>query len=291
MFCFGYNVYSSYLKKDYKEIKIKLIKNQFKIIISFWIVGIAYNFFVNKDCNYLNYIKILFFSKFPPYSEFLMTFVIINLILLIFFNFIKKICQNDTRILIIILISLIFTILPYKNINFYWSELLIRTEKISFPVMPYISLFFVGVYFSKYKPKFSIKISIILCAYSLICLILKKCCFNNLFVRFPPNFAFITLSFVPLYFYYYVAGKISTIFEKNKMFNKLILMGRYTLYFLIISNIIIFIKIWMIDKGLINIKRYDFLLIYIEILVFACLSIKLFRFIKKLKINIGKDLK
>lgn len=281
MFCYGYNVYSSYLKKDYKNVIIRLVRNTLKLIIAFWISGLVYNFLIEKDYNSINYIKILFFLKLPPYSEFLAAFIVINILLLLFFNLIKKISQNNIAIISLIVISLLLTLIPYKNIKFNWSELYFNTEKISFPIISYLSLFLFGICFSKYKPKFSIKLSIVMCIYFFICIILEKYYFKNWIIRFPPSLGYIILSFIPIYFYYYITKIIANILQENKFFNEIIIIGRYTLYFLLMSNIIIFIKKWMLNLGLIKIYKYSLLLIYFEIVIVIYICMKIFVFIKK----------
>lgn len=214
LFCFGYNIYNAYINKEDVLIKKRIIKNFFRLTIAFWISGFLYDYLMLKNNDVINYIKILFFLKLPGYSEFLATFAIIDLFVLMFINQLKFICKNSNYLFLCIGVSLIFTILPCVNNQIPWINLLLKTNDIAFPILPYISLFFVGIYFAKNKPKFSFIVFIIVAI--IIAILIKKDVFG-VSNRFPISMQYIIGSSCLVYLYYYLSKLICNKLERNSI--------------------------------------------------------------------------
>jgi len=217
LFCFGYSTYVAYLTKDFDQVKNKLLKNIYKLIIVFYISGVTYDLLIEKNYEILNYVKILVFLKLPGYSEFLAAFAILNLCILVFFKFLKKITESKKALIICAIISVLSTFMPYEKINFPWANLLIGTLSTSFPILQYTSLFLIGIYFAKYKPKFDIRIFLFTIICSVFYIIKFKAGIEPIAGRFPPRIAFIVGSYMFLYLYYYITLWICSKFSENKI--------------------------------------------------------------------------
>lgn len=212
MFVFGYNSYNAYIKKESSNKKI--LKNMFKLIVAFYISGFAYEFFINQDYEIEKYIKILCFLKLPGYTEFLATFAVLNVFILVFRSKLKKISQNNNYIVIGIIISAFFSIIPTVKENIPWANLFIKTQSVSFPLLPYLNLFFIGIYIAKNKPKFNIVICIIACFMWNIHLIMFL---KHLETRFPISLTYIIGSYLYLYLYYYISNYICMKLKSSKI--------------------------------------------------------------------------
>lgn len=214
IFVFGYNAYNAYIKKEETNIK-KIIKNIFKLILVFYVSGFFYDFFIQRNHKISNYINILCFLRLPGYSEFLATFALLYLFILVFRNRLRKISQKNNYILICIVVSLLFTIIPPVAIYIPWINLILKTRSISFPLLPYLNLFFIGMYIAKNKPKFNVRMLLILFIMWYIHLIMFL---YNLERRFPVSLSYIIGSYLYLFLYYhistYVCMKIKS--EKSK---------------------------------------------------------------------------
>ena len=218
LFCFGYSAYIAYLSKDFEQAKTKLWKNICRITVAFWISGLFYKLLIIKKYNILDYIKMIFFLELPGYSEFLASFAVLNLLILSCFKFLKLLVKRSKNIILIAIVSLIFALLPKIDIDLPWINLLIKTGSVSFPILPYINLFFIGIYFAKEKPKFNV-----------LSLLTSLLCFGIYFIlkqqetmlvlssRFPPGIMFVMASYVFIYLYYYISKYIVLKFETRKL--------------------------------------------------------------------------
>ena len=216
MFVFGYNSYNAYIKTEASNKKI--VKNIIKLIVTFYISGFCTYYFVYQNYDIGNYIKILFFLKLPGYSEFLATFVLLNLLILIFRNKLKEISKNNKYIFICIIISAFFAIIPAVPKKIPWVNLFIKTKNTAFPILPYLNLFFIGIYIAKNKPKFKIETLILLLYMWTIHIIMALL---NLERRFPVSITYIIGSYIYLYLYYHLS-KYVCIKLKNKKIQNII---------------------------------------------------------------------
>ena len=237
MFIYGYNIYNSYIIKS-NSAKKQLL-GILKIIISFWISGILYDFFILNNHDFNNYLNIIFLLKLPPFSEFLITFAIIGIFVLFFKKYIKIICSKNIFIIISIIISLLFSMIPAISVFIPWLNLFIKTYSVSFPVIPYLNLFFLGVYFAKNKPKSNVYCFVILILLYIIFLFLL---INGYATRFPISLPYIFGSYLFIYIYYFVSKKMYENSRYTRVLDKINIIGKNSLQCLLISNIILFMS-------------------------------------------------
>ncbi len=183
-----------------------------------------------------NYIKILFLLRLPSYSEFLVTYVIILIFVIVFNKQLKSICKNNKYIIISIIISMIFFVIPQVKQNIPWLNLFIKTNSISFPVFSYLNLFFIGIWFSKNKPKFCLK-NLYICA--IFYLIFVLCVSLGYTSRFPVSLSYIFGSYLFIYLYFYFSKFLRFKLKDNDVLNAMSIIGRNSLLCLLISNIML----------------------------------------------------
>jgi hypothetical protein len=246
LFCFGYAVGIAYLKKQKENIIGKLIKNCFRTLIAFYISGIAFELLILKDYSIQTLFNTLLLNRMPGFSEFLAGFFLLNLLTLVFFNQLKCILSSKMLILLSITISLVATYMPYNEVPFTFLGLIIgSTHFSSFPIIQYLPYFLLGAYFQQTKMKFKLWHLIV----TIICgLLFLKHVFiaNTPPDRFPPSLLWIIGGAPILYGYYWLSKYLSHKINTNSW---IYIAGEHTLFFLVISNIAIFIL-----KGLFNIK-------------------------------------
>lgn len=273
LFCFGYSAYIAYLRKDKKDIKLKLLKNIIKLLIAFYISGISYFVIVYRSLDIFKIAEIFWLLYIPNYSEFLASFMILNLIILIFFNYFKKILENKKIFITCIVISLILTCIPYNLMKHPWLSLIIGRNGICFPILQYMSLFLFGMYFAKFKPRFRISTML----FTLIAFIIFEIGVSNnwnLVGRFPPKILWIVGSYFFIYILYYFSVYICKRYEESNFLNFILFIGRNTLIFLIISNLIIFIFHRYIPYKEVNVFLAINIYIFVTGMCYICSKIK-----------------
>lgn len=279
LFCFGYAVSIAYLGKNREIIGKKLLMNSLQLLIVFYLSGISYEIFVMKDFSFYNLIKILMLWKIPGYSEFLVSFFILNILTLIFFNQIQRIINRKRYLIIILICSLLFTFIPYDYIFINQLGLLIGSTKFAcFPVAQYIGYYLLGMYFQRNKIQFNLTflmVSIVCSSLLLGYIVITK----DIPSRFPPSIWWVIGSAGFIYVYYLVCIYIV---KKIKNTNLLYFIGENTLYFLLGSNIILFFL-----KGVLNIELNLLLnsIMAISIILICYFLIKLFY---KINLNFKK---
>lgn len=99
MFCFGCSSQLAYIGRfeDRKCIKNKLLKNFIRLLVSFYISGYAYLVFIENNTSILDFLKVLFLWKIPGYSEFLLSFAMINMVIYIFYFKLRDISVNKYK--------------------------------------------------------------------------------------------------------------------------------------------------------------------------------------------------
>lgn len=243
LFCFGYVCNIAYLRKDKKDVKSSLIKNSIKMLLAFYVSGICFEIFViRSDINLISILKIILLYHIPGYSEFLISFALLNIFTYVFFNQIKLILKSK-YIILVIFITLGFTFIPYDMIKINQLGLIIGTTQFaSFPIIQYFSLYLLGMHFHQNNIGFKINYLLIAILSSSI-LVIYYIIFKELPSRFPPSVVWILSPMVYLYLYYLVCKKIT---QNHDTYNWINMIGENTLIFLLSSNIIIFITKYIV---------------------------------------------
>ncbi|HHX60596.1 MAG TPA: hypothetical protein GX707_07760 [Epulopiscium sp.] len=239
VFTFGYTSYIAYFSKYFKDVYRKIIMASFKILGAFYISGISFRVFVeHKPISWELVKNILILKDIPGWSEFIISFALYILIAGILFYPIKRLIEMRLLFWIIVGVLLLTTFISYEKVNSIQLGLLIGTTQFAcFPVVQYMPLYLLGVYFKRYEITMDKRImigAVILSGISLV-----KIALNNwqLPGRFPPTLFWVILPAFPLYLYYGVGHMV----EKHKVrCNILLVLGQNTMAYLLLSNLIIF---------------------------------------------------
>lgn len=238
LFCFGFAVGIAYFGKTKRQVRRNFAINCSKALAAFYISGIAYETLLSSSSfNLKVLLQILVFYHLPGYSEFLASFFALDLLTWVFFNQLKALSQSKPAIVVFVLISLAATFLPYQLVQPNQLGILIgSTHVITFPVLQYFGYYIMGIYFQQHKVvlnKIFLPIAILCSALFVGYVIWVK----DVPGRFPPSIFWIVGAAGFLYGYYLLARKISSVIKKD---NPLYFIGENTLFFLVLSNLIIF---------------------------------------------------
>ena len=271
LFCNGYVSYNAYVSKDLDKLifRKKMISNFFKMLCAFYISGIASSILVCDEVFTFNkLIRIIFLREIPIYSEYLLTFAFIYLLLYVFKDCYKK--MNVLGLLIIFNVSLLLSLIDYSHISIPLLCVFIGCGKyFCFPIIQYFSYYMAGMYLAKNKivfNKYFFGISIFG-----VLLLLFYCFGKGEYPgRFPPSLFFIVGGYLFVYLYYIICKKIKI---RNGCF--LINIGKNSLIYLIISNITMFICYRVVMKYN-NLKLFfsngdKFLILFIIVFILSIL--------------------
>lgn len=238
-FCFGFVNYKVYITRTWPEVKIKLAQNALRILAAYYLSAFSAaillsNFKLEND----RFLRILFFTEMPAYSEFLLAFFLVTAFTLVLFKALKRAVEVPWIMWTIIAISILSTVfIPYQLIHNNQAGLLIGGRNfIGFPVLQYLCYFLAGIMFAKNNLKVGPKMLLLSLLISLP-FFLSILVNHHLPTRFPPGILWVTGPAFLLCVYYAFSLKSESWFGRA---NRILPIGHQTLLYLILSNIFIF---------------------------------------------------
>lgn len=240
-FVFGYvNQIAYFRKDDIQAARKKLLQTAINLLFMFYLSALAYRLLVSDDplrFSWARVFKILIFSDVPTLSEFLLSFFIIALVSYCFISYLKRVTVPVA--LWIITFCLLFTFIPLRWVTVTQLGLITGSrQSYSFPVIPYLPYFLLGVLFAKHQYPFNRKhlVIAILCSIPYLVYFAIKHEYPS---RFPPHIFWLTGAAIYLYLYFTIARMISqsTFMYRFECIEKI---GSATLFYLIVSNILLF---------------------------------------------------
>ncbi|MDF2803896.1 MAG: hypothetical protein K0S61_3799, partial [Anaerocolumna sp.] len=213
----------------------KVIKNILRLMVAFYISSFAYVIFIEgmsfrKD----KILEILLIKRLAGWSEFLIAFAGVLLITIPLVKLLKN--KNIKYLILIGCISLISCSIPAKEVPAILGIVIGGQGSAYYPVIPYYLYFIIGIYFVRKQVKFNLFVlatAILGTGYTVYSYIFISKGWPS---RFPLSLAWLTGAMLFIYGYYL----LSLLLEKTKYFNWLSTIGKYSLYYLLFSNLIIF---------------------------------------------------
>lgn len=241
IFCFGYVGELAYFQKSWGKAAKKMGKNILRILIAFYLSGIAYVALVEGKIFRTDFIReVLFLKKYPGWSEFLVSFSAMLLLGILCYPLFKKV---DGKILILwVLLSGGLCFLPYDKISNSWMALFVGSRHfVTFPVLQYSFFFAAGIWFCRNKIRWKWQLLV-------LCACLEIPCFycymttGYLPERFPVSVQYLFGGCLFVYLYYLLACfleklQIGLVKKAIGYFERV---GAESLYYLLFSNLLIF---------------------------------------------------
>lgn len=252
MFCFGCSAQLAYLGKyeNRKYVREKLLKNFIRLLLCFYISGLAYLILVENDISFLDFFAVILLQKIPGYSEFLLSFAMINVVIYIFYNSLRSMSISKYQSLGMILFSLVSTFIPYNFVNNSILGSFVGTEKYNcFPILQYFPFFIIGMYCQS-NNKFFDKCLWVGTLLATVLITIYVISTRNLPDRFPPSLFWILWPSMFILLYYFVSNKLGNKIKQSKIRLVVDVFGAYTLDYLVISNLLIFSMQRMYGKNI-----------------------------------------
>ncbi len=234
LFVLGYVSQYAYFSKERGYAAKRIISGFFKSLLALYVCGIFFTLFMQRDFSLQGIVDKLLLRELPSYSEFLLSFALLYLLMLLFFPFIKN--MSDRTILLLCACSVVMTFFPYRLVTHPVLASLVGCENLcTFPLAQYGIYFLMGLYLCRKKIVFHKWI----CPLSLLCTTCYLAYHLILWkgpVLFPATFARVLGTTGIVYTYYLIS---------QKSFGKygdmlLTFIGKHTLVILVVHNILLF---------------------------------------------------
>ncbi|WP_372632272.1 acyltransferase family protein [Cohnella sp.] len=240
VFSFGYVSQLSYYGKPFRLAAPRMLMAALKTLFAFYVSGAAFRLFIDgRVLSWANIKPILTLNDMPGWSEFLASFTYLMIVGLILFVPLRRLAEIKWLGFVVAGVLLLTTFIPYGSIHWMkWGPLIGTRDFASFPVLQYFPYYLLGILFARYRIVWDWRV--------LTGAIVASGAFvwkwlstegQPLPERFPPSIWWIVGPALVLYGYYL----LSRLMEKYPApFVPLEAMGRNVLWYLVMSNVLIF---------------------------------------------------
>lgn len=238
VFSFGYASQLAYYSKPLQRAAPRMAVAALKTLIAFYMSGLAYRIYIDGRAISWSTLKpIILLDDMPGWSEFLISFTYLTLVGLILFKPLKWLVERRRIALLTAAALLAATWMPYGSIHVTQLGPLVGTRDFaSFPVLQYFPYYLTGMLFARYRIGWDWRV------------LTASAAATGLFVwrwlqedalpeRFPPSIWWIIGAAFLLYLYYLIARYVGRYMMVSAPIEA---MGRNVLWFLIMSNLLIF---------------------------------------------------
>ncbi|ANS75683.1 hypothetical protein AWM70_14655 [Paenibacillus yonginensis] len=251
VFSFGYVSQLAYYGKSFRQAAPRMLLTGIKMLIAFWLSGAAYRLLIDgRPLGWEGIKPILLVQEMPGWSEFLISFAYLTFMGLVLFAPLKWAVRRKSAGFLIALLLLGTTFIPYGAIHAVKLGPLLGTRDFaSFPVVPYFPYYLIGMLFAKYRTGWDWRVLAGAAAASGLFAWRWLGAEDGLLPeRFPPSVWWILGPAVLLYGYYLLArllerfsdGLLARSPYPVRLFRPLEAMGSNVLWFLLMSNLLIF---------------------------------------------------
>ncbi|SEN60164.1 acyltransferase family protein [Paenibacillus sp. OV219] len=239
VFSFGYVSQLAYYTKSFRQAAPRMLVAAVKTLGAFYVSGLAYRLFIDgKLLSWATVRPILLLQDMPGWSEFLWSFTYLMIAGLILFVPLKALAGRQWLGFAAAGLLLLTTWLPYGSIHAMKLGPLIGTRDFaSFPVLQYFPYYLVGILFARYRISWDWRVLALAAALSGAFLWRLIAHDGALPERFPPSVWWIIGPALLLYGYF-LLGKLMERYPAP--FVVFETMGRNVLWYLVMSNVIIF---------------------------------------------------
>ena len=270
LFCFGFVCCLAYFQGETRRGIVHMLRNMIRLLLAFYISGIAYMAFKEQKIFRKDFLwEILTLRRYPGWSEFLASFAAVLLAGAVLLPVLRK--TNGWVVMAAALISLLACFIPYGKITNPWLALFLGSESYTtFPVLQYSVYFVAGIWAAKRKkwPDWKLFFGAVVLSAPCVWYYWK---YDGLPGRFPPSALFIGGGAIGVWIYHLLAGALAWL--KNvtiigKPVEALSFIGRNSLYYLLMSNLLIFAVAGSKFKYRANEYAYVFYLVLLAILTY-----------------------
>jgi hypothetical protein len=240
VFSFGYVCQLAYYSKPFRQSGPRMLLTAIKTLFAFYVSGTAYRIFIDGRLLSWDNIRPLFLLEdIPGWSEFLASFTYLIFVGLLLFVPLKWLVARRWIGFITAGVLLLTTFFPYGSVHVtQLGPLIGMREFATFPVVQYFPYYLLGMLFARYRIVWDWRV--LTGAVAASGTFLWKWISTeslNLPERFPPSLWWIIGPAVVLYGYMLLSCWME---RYPSPFAPLEAMGRNVLWFLVMSNVLIF---------------------------------------------------
>ncbi|MBB6635759.1 hypothetical protein [Cohnella thailandensis] len=240
VFSFGYVSQLAYYSKPFRRAAPRMGLAALKTLIAFYVSGTAFRIFIDgRPLDWSTIRPILLIRDMPGWSEFLISFTYLMVVGLALFKPLRWLAERQWLGFAAALALLAATFLPYGSVHVPELGPLIGTRDFaSFPVLQYLPYYLVGVLFAKHRIAWDLR-ALAAAAVASGAFLWRWLSADDqaLPERFPPSVWWIVGPALILYGYY----SLSRLMERYPApFAPLEAMGRNVLWYLVLTNVLIF---------------------------------------------------
>lgn len=238
VFSFGYVSQLVYYSKSFNRAAPRMAIAALKTLIGFYISGLAYRVFIDgREISFATIKPILLLQDIPGWSEFLISFSYLTVAGLLLFVPLRWLAERRWIAIVVAASLLAATWLPYGVVHTPQLGPLLGTRDFaSFPILQYFPYYLIGMLFAKYRVVWNWRV-LAVAGIATALFIWKWLSADALPERFPPSVWWIIGPALLLYGYYLAARFME---RYAVLFLPFEAMGRNVLWYLIMSNILIF---------------------------------------------------
>jgi len=238
VFSFGYASQLAYYAKPFRQAAPRMVKTAVKTLLAFYISGTAFRLFIDgRVLDWGTIRPILLLKDMPGWSEFLASFTYLILLGMILFHPLRLLVERKWAGFAAAGLLLVTTWLPYGSFHVPQLAPLVGTRDFaSFPVLPYFPYYIVGMLFARHRIVWDLRVLAGSAAAS-GAFVWKWLQAGGWPERFPPSIWWILGPALALYGYVLLARLLDRL---SGSLTPLEAMGRNVLWFLVMSNMLIF---------------------------------------------------
>lgn len=244
-FCFGYVFYWAYLTKPLTAVRGKIFRTAVKTLLGYYVAALSSLLILSPQFSGRPYIvsvdgllEVAIFKQVPGFTEFLLTFFLITALVGLFFSFFRAVAHSWLLTLLVSSIGWLTAILLPVDLSLGSPlSLFIGTQAhFVFPLIQYLPVFLMGLAFACHNITWHPIIGLLaLCGTSL---------FMGYYVYYghepresSPSIYWLLGSYGVLYMYFLLTKWLE---RQSFSLPYLLSVGRNTLFYLIVSNLMIF---------------------------------------------------
>jgi len=245
LFCSGAALFHSKKEKSVKSLlrRIWLLYFAYFIVVILSLLEIR-TFTLNELLNYL------FLIKLPGYAEFLIAFILYDIIYFFFKSPISWISNAFWKVLLAGLLSFVFgSLLANSGLHNSITDLIYGQKDVTtFPVMQYFIFFLLGLFYSKYKGKGNIDIKTIslitiIAGWIYLMFFFFNADFLNMLYRWPPSGLFMVNNFFLIGIFVTAATLLTGFINRFYLFFRI--PSSYSLHLFYIHLMVLYVLRWI----------------------------------------------
>lgn len=244
VFCYGYASYYAYLSKPYEKVRPNLTKTAQNQLAGYFLSALLATLLLpipghpTGEVGLGDVWNVLTLQYIGPYSEFMLTYLLLTVSTLLFFRPLSRMAQSHRAMLMVGAVSLVATaLIPYELFIDNPLGLLIGSRNYAaFPLVQYLIFYVAGIYFARFNVIWRWPVALVAAVGTLAFAGFYS--YTGEFpVRFPPSLFWICGSWGLLYALYLL---MNWLVDRGFRSSVLSVMGSNTLLFLLLSNMILF---------------------------------------------------